>query len=476
MKVFPSDFLWGVATSAYQIEGAVDADGRGESIWDRFCARPGAIVDGSSGAGACDHYHRYREDVALMSWLGVGAYRFSIAWPRVMPDGRGAVNERGLDFYDRLVDELLAQSVAPVATLYHWDLPQRLEDAGGWPARGTAEAFVAYADAVSRRLGDRVGHWITHNEPWCASTLGYARGVHAPGRKDWPAALAAAHHLLLSHGWAVPVLRANAPRAKVGITLNLTPATPASDSAVDRAASREFDGGFNRWYLDPLHGRGYPPDMLEAHARAGHLPAQGDLAFCQAGDLAAIALPTDFLGVNYYTRAIVSAAHAEGTPAPRPPGPVTDMGWEVYPEGLSPLLQRIHHEYQPSLIYVTENGAAYPTAPGADGRVRDAERVRYLRDHVNAIADARAAGVPVAGYFAWSLMDNFEWAEGYRKRFGLVWVDYATQQRTAKDSALWYRALARSGLVPASTLLGEASAAPIALAPLADSAPVRLFS
>lgn len=446
MSLFPADFLWGVATSAYQIEGAVDVDGRGESIWDRFCARPGAIADGSSGATACDHYRRWKDDVALMAWLGVRAYRFSVAWPRVLPDGRGKVNERGLDFYDRLVDALLARRIAPAVTLYHWDLPQRLEDDGGWAARSTAEAFADYADVVGRRLGDRVRLWITHNEPWCTSTLGYARGVHAPGRTDWPAALAAAHHLLLSHGWAVPVLRTHAPTAQIGITLNLTPATPATDSDDDRRACREFDGGFNRWYLDPLYGRGYPADMLDAYARDGALPTTGAPAFCREGDLGAIATSTDFLGVNYYTRAIVSA----GGDAVAPPGPVTDMGWEVYPDGLRSLLLRVTHDYQPPRIYVTENGAAYDTAPDRDGRVRDTERVTFLRDHITALANARILGAPVAGYFAWSLLDNFEWAEGYRKRFGLVWVDYASQARVPKDSAHLLRALCSTGLLPAA--------------------------
>jgi beta-glucosidase len=444
---FPRDFLWGVATSAYQIEGATRADGRGESIWDRFCARPGAIADGSSGADACAHYRLWRDDVALMGWLGVNAYRFSIAWPRVVPEGRGAVNGRGLDFYDRLVDELLAVGIEPVPTLYHWDLPQRLEDQGGWAARATAEAFVAYAEAVARRLGDRLRHVITHNEPWCVATLGYARGEHAPGRRHWPDALAAAHHLLLSHGWAVPALRQHAPAARVGITLNLTPATPASATPEDVDACREFDGGFNRWYLDPLHGRGYPEDVVDGHRRAGRLGA-GELSFCRPGDLEAIAAPTDFLGVNYYTRAIVSAASADGGPSPPPQGPVTDMGWEVHPAGMAPLLLRLTREYRTPRLYITENGAAYATGPDASGRIRDAERVRYLHDHVVAVAEARAHGVPVAGYFAWSLLDNFEWAEGYRKRFGLVWVDYATQRRTPKDSAHWYRALAGSGRVP----------------------------
>jgi beta-glucosidase len=436
-------FLWGVATSAYQIEGSAGVDGRGESIWDRFCARDGAIADGTSGAVACDHYRRFREDVALLRWLGVNAYRFSIAWPRVIPDGRGAVNVRGLDFYDRLVDELCAAGIAPLATLYHWDLPQALEDAGGWPNRDTASAFVDYAERVALRLGDRVSHFVTHNEPWCAAMLGHARGEHAPGRRDGRAALAAAHHLLLAHGWAVASLRQHAPRALVGITLNLTPATPASAAAEDERAAAEFDGGFNRWFLDPLHGRGYPTDMLRAYARDGWLLAGEPPAFLRDGDLAAIASRTDFLGVNYYTRAIVGARGA----AP-PVGPVTDMGWEVFPSGMTDLLVRVHEAYAPGPILVTENGAAYADVPDGEGAVHDGERVEFLRAHVHALAAARARGAPVEGYFAWSLLDNFEWAEGHRKRFGLVWVDYATQRRIPKDSAAWYRALVTTHQLP----------------------------
>jgi beta-glucosidase len=385
-----------------------------------------------------------------MSWLGVSAYRFSIAWPRVVPDGRGAVNPRGLDFYDRLVDRLLRRGIAPVATLYHWDLPQVLEDEGGWPNRATAEAFVAYADVVTRRLGDRVRMWITHNEPWCTATLGYLRGIHAPGRTDGAAAVATAHHLLLSHGWTVAVVRQNAPGAQVGITLNLTPATPATDCDRARAACRVFDGEFNRWYLDPLHGRGYPDDIVAAYADRGWLPG-GALGFCRPGDLDEIARPTDFLGVNYYTRAFLAAPGQSATA----PGPLTDIGWEVYPQGLTDLLLRLHADYRPGPIYITENGAAYATGPDRAGRIDDRERTRYLQDHVHAVAVAHAAGVPVLGYFAWSLLDNFEWAEGYGQRFGLVWVDYATQTRSPKASAHWYRQRVQNGILTGAEVASE---------------------
>ena len=451
MTGFPSEFTFGAATSAYQIEGAVTADGRGESIWDRFCRTPGAIAGGDHGDIACDHYRRWPMDIALMRELGLRAYRFSIAWPRVLPHGVGAVNARGLDFYDRLVDALLAAGITPTATLYHWDLPQALEDAGGWPERRTAEAFVRYADVVTARLGDRVKTWITHNEPWCVAVLGYADGVHAPGRRDPAAALAAAHHLLLSHGWSVPVIRRNAPGAAVGITLNLVPAMPASPSAADYAAFRRFDGTMNRWYLDPLHGRGYPSDVVADHLAAGVLPP-GDWTVLRAGDLEAISTRCDFLGVNYYSRAVMRCDERGNLPRTvhvAPPDELTDMGWEVYPDGLAQILMRVHLDYRPGTLYVTENGASYGTAPDADGRIRDVARTRYLHDHLDGARRAIAAGVPLAGYYAWSLMDNFEWAYGYRQRFGITWVDYTSQKRTLKDSAHWYRrVIAEHALVP----------------------------
>lgn len=435
MTTFPRDFTWGVATSAYQIEGAVAEGGRGPSIWDTFCARPGAIRDGSSGAVACDHAHRMAEDIALMRRLGVGAYRFSVAWPRVVPGGTGRVEPRGLDLYERLVDGLLAAGITPWATLYHWDLPQPLEDAGGWPARATAEAFVPYAEAVVRRLGDRVKHWITHNEPWCVAMLGYQVGEHAPGRKDPAAALAAAHHVLLSHGLAVPVIRAFSPGAQVGITLNFTPTEAASPAHAD--AARRFDGWFNRWFLDPVSGRGYPADVLADRVADGHLPP-GTPEWLHPGDLDVIAAPTDFLGVNYYTREVVGG---------RGGGPRTDIDWEIHPASLERLLTRLSHHHR--RLVITENGAAFHDAPGPDGRVRDARRVRYLAEHLDAVHRAIAKGAPVTGYFAWSLMDNFEWAHGYGQRFGLVWVDYATQARVLKDSARFYAEVIAHNAVPA---------------------------
>ncbi len=437
MKHFPDDFVWGAATSAFQIEGAVHADGRGESIWDRFCATPGKIIDGSDANVACDHYRRFPEDIELLRWLGVRSYRFSIGWTRILPGGRGQPNEAGLDFYDRLVDRLLACGIDPFVTLNHWDMPQALQDAGGWPARETVHAFVAYAEAVVRRLGDRVQRWCTHNEPWCVSTLGYGNGEHAPGEQHWPRALAAAHHLLLSHGMAVGAMRALAPRAQLGIVLNLTPGEPASPSRADREATRAFDGTFNRWFLDPLYGRGYPPDVIADHLAAGHL-ADSLLPFVREGDLHAIATPTDYLGVNYYSRAVLRARvpEAENQPATVvASADRTDMGWEVYPDGLFDTLRRVHKDYAPRQIYVTENGAAYASAPDGDGRIRDVERQRYLWTHFEAVHRAIAEGVPVAGFYVWSLLDNFEWAQGYAKRFGIFWVDYETQARVAKDSA-----------------------------------------
>ncbi len=439
-KGFPADFLWGVATSSFQIEGAYDQDGRGESIWDRFAATPGRVADGSNARVACDHYHRWREDIELMRELGVGAYRFSIAWPRIVPGGTGPVNEAGLDFYEALVDRLLEVGIKPFVTLYHWDLPQVLEDRGGWSNRDTAAAFVEYSTHVVKRLGDRVSSWVTHNEPWCIATLGYEKGAHAPGWEDPERALRAAHHVLLSHGWTNEMIRSYAPAAQVGIVLNLTPSMPASESAADVDAARWFDGQFNRWFLDPLLRGSYPADSVQDRIQQGHLPDDG-LSFVRAGDLKAIARPLDFLGVNYYTRAVL---HTDGEGKPEsivtaPQDELTDMGWELYPQGLHDLLVRLDREYDCPPIYITENGAAYSDGPDDAGRVRDTRRVEYLRTHLAATQRAMAAGVDVRGYFAWSLLDNFEWGHGIAKRFGLYWIDYASQQRIAKDSAFWYR-------------------------------------
>ena len=434
---FPSNFVWGAATASYQIEGAWDEDGKGESIWDRFTHTPGHVFEGHTGDVACDHYHRWPQDIELMKSLGLRAYRFSIAWPRILPDGRGRVNQAGLEFYSRLVDGLLAADITPFVTLYHWDLPQALQDAGGWPARATAEAFVEYAGVVSAALGDRVKNWITHNEPWCVSILSHQIGAHAPGLRDTEAALRAAHHVLLSHGWAVPVIRANSPGAEVGITLNMEWVEAASRSAADARVAGEAEGRFNRWFLDPLYGRHYPADVVAGYAAA--LP--NGLDFVLPGDLDAIATPTDFLGLNYYSRRV---ARDEGAADNLPQEiladrPRTEMGWEEYPEGLYGLLNWLHFGYRPPKLYVTENGASFGNGPDAAGRVADTRRLNYLRDHFSAARQAMNNGVPLAGYFVWSLMDNFEWAEGYRQRFGIVWVDYETQQRIPKDSALWYR-------------------------------------
>ncbi len=443
VHTFPDGFLWGVATSSQQIEGGAREGGRGESIWDRFASEPGRIADGSNPAVACDHFHRWRGDVDLMRWLGVSAYRFSVAWPRIVPAGTGAVNEAGLDFYDALTDALLEAGIRPFVTLYHWDLPQALQDRGGWASRDTVAAFAEYAAVVAGRLGDRVRHWATHNEPWCAATLGHEAGEHAPGRRDPAEALRVAHHLLLSHGRAVPALRAHCPEAEVGIVLNLVPVEAVSAEPADVDAARRLDGSFNRWYLDPLFRGRYPGDAVADRVRRGHL-AGDRLPFVEAGDLEAIAAPLDFLGLNYYTRVVVRAGEG-GEPAAvamAPSRDLTEMGWEVYPAGLADLLGRLHREYAPPAIYVTENGAAFPDGLAAGGRVSDERRVEYFRSHLAAAHRALAAGVPLRGYFAWSLLDNFEWAHGYTKRFGLYQVDFATQRRFPKDSAFWYRDVA----------------------------------
>lgn len=439
---FPTDFIWGTATASYQIEGAWNEDGKGESIWDRFTHTPGKIANGDTGDVACDHYHRWPDDIALMKSLNLAAYRLSIAWPRILPQGRGQVNQAGLDFYSRLIDGLLEAGITPFVTLYHWDLPQTLQEQGGWPSRATAEAFVEYTDIVTRHLGDRVDHWITHNEPWVMSLMGHQMGVHAPGRHDWAAALTAAHHVLLSHGWAVPVIRQNSPNAKVGITLNLAPVETSTGSAASYQAARFFDGYMNRWFLDPLYGRHYPADMAAAYTQRGFLP--NGLNFVQTGDLDKIAVQTDFLGINYYMRTLVGEPDDSGDPfsAITPGAPQaerTDFNWEIYPEGLYNILNRVHFDYQPPKIYVTENGASFDTGLDDNGQVNDTRRLNYLKDHFTAAHRAIQNGVPLSGYFVWSFMDNFEWAEGFQQRFGLVWVDFKTQQRIPKQSAYWYK-------------------------------------
>jgi beta-glucosidase len=428
---FPADFTWGAATSAYQIEGAVDEDGRGESIWDRFSATPGKVANGETGRVACDSYHRYREDVRLMRELGLNGYRFSIAWPRIVPERRGRPNAAGLDFYERFVDELLANEIEPFVTLYHWDLPQALEDRGGWPARDTVDAFAEYVEIVVARLGDRVSHWITQCEPWVISWLGYGWGMHAPGRTSEADALAAAHHVLLSHGRAAEVLRGGSPRAKVGVSIDLVPFHPLTDSEADADAVAESDAFRNRIVLDPVLRGEYPEEVLE---RFGHLLPRVE------GDMAAIAAPLDFLGVNYYTRSVVRADPRGGAPVTVPVEGAehTEMGWEVYPDGLYELLVRLRDEYDPPPLYVTENGAAF--ADGLlDGKVEDPERASYVERHLAAVARAIDEGVTVRGYFLWSLLDNFEWSFGYSRRFGIVYVDYQTLERVPKASYRWYR-------------------------------------
>jgi beta-glucosidase len=445
---FPQDFLFGVATAAYQIEGAAHEDGRRDSIWDAFSRVPGAVVNADNGDVACDHYHRYADDVKMMADLGLQTYRFSTSWARIRPDG-GDVNPQGLDFYSRLVDELLENGIKPWLTLYHWDLPQALEEKGGWANRDTAYLFADYAASVHDALGDRVDAWTTLNEPWCASFLSYIGGEHAPGRQSVADGLAAGHHLLLAHGLATRELRSRDESLQLGITLNLTvpdPVDPASPGDVD--AARRIDGQFNRFFLDPIFRGEYPADLL------ADLDGLGLTENIRPGDLEIISTPIDALGVNYYHgEALSSEPPAEGpkrSPFPAAEGvywhprglPVTAMGWEVQPEGLARLLTRVHEEYSGPAgvaLYVTENGAAYDDTVEADGSVHDAERTEFLRSHLAAIQDAIEQGTPVGGYFYWSLMDNFEWAWGYDKRFGLVRVDYETQERTLKDSAIEYR-------------------------------------
>ena len=437
---FPAGFQWGVATASYQIEGAVSEDGRAPSIWDTFAHTPGAVRDGDTGDVANDHYHRWREDVELIAGLGVDLYRFSLAWPRLQPSGRGALNQTGVDFYSRLVDALLERGVQPWVTLYHWDLPQALQDAGGWPERDTAERFAEYAALVYERLCDRVGVWTTLNEPWCSAFLGHAHGRHAPGIQDDEAALRAAHHLLLGHGMAVRAMRERAPANRFGLTLNLTPTDPASEDPADVDAARRIDALANRLFLDPVLLGRYPDD-------APPLPVQD-------GDAAIIAQPLDVLGVNYYFRQLARAGGASnGRPSPWVGSrdvefvsrglPQTEMGWEIDAQGLHDVLSRVHRDYPAIPLYVTENGAAFADEVSADGSVADPERVAYLDGHLRAARRAIADGVDLRGYFVWTLMDNFEWGHGYSKRFGLFHVDFVTLQRTPKDSARWFAEVTR---------------------------------
>ncbi|CCH32474.1 GH1 family beta-glucosidase [Actinosynnema sp. NPDC047251] len=455
-QVFPSDFLWGAATAAYQIEGSVRADGRGPSIWDTFAEVPGAVLGGVGGDPACDHYRRHLEDVALLGELGMPAYRFSTAWPRVMPDGR-TVEPRGLAFYDRLVDALLDRGIRPLVTLYHWDLPQALQDVGGWGARDIVERFTDYACVVHERLGDRVVDWTTLNEPLCSAFQGYGTGVHAPGLRDAAGALVAAHHHLLAHGTATRALRElGGTRQKLSFVLNLSPALVDSDDEAHREAARRFDGLHNRFFVDPVLGRGYPADVLDdvAHLRALE-PAIRD------GDLEVVAAPVDWLGVNYYAPSRVVPLSDPGIPSNcalpglrgvdvlPPRGPLTSMGWEQHPESLTELLVWLAG-YSGVPLVVSENGSAFTDVVDPDGRVRDTRRTRYLAEHLRAVHAAIARGADVRGYLAWSLLDNFEWSLGYTQRFGLVHVDFDTQRRTVKDSGRFFAEVVARNAVPSA--------------------------
>ncbi|MEU8361653.1 GH1 family beta-glucosidase [Nonomuraea sp. NPDC048882] len=462
MTAFPENFLWGTATAAYQVEGAWNEDGRGPSIWDTFSHTPGLVARGDTGDVACDHYHRLEEDLDLLGALGVGAYRFSISWPRVQPGGRGGVNRPGLDFYQRLVDGLLARDIAPVATLYHWDLPQELEDAGGWPERDTAARFAEYARLMGEALGDRVRTWITLNEPWCSAYLGYASGVHAPARTEPAAALAAVHHLNLGHGLAVQALRSTTAKdAQMSVTLNLHHVRGVSDRDAD--AVRRADAVANRAFLGPMLEGAYPRDLIADTA------AVTDWSFVRDGDEATACQPLDVLGVNYYNPTLVRAwdgasaretadGHQDGAASPwiacedvefvQQPGPYTEMGWNIDETGLTELLLRLHRDYPGMPTMITENGAAFPDPVSADGLVHDADRVDYLHRHLSAVNEAIAGGADVRGYFVWSLMDNFEWAHGYAKRFGIVRVNRDTMERTWKDSAHWYRDVVAANKLP----------------------------
>jgi beta-glucosidase len=440
---FPADFVWGTATASYQIEGAVDTDGRTPSIWDTFVRVPGVIADGEVGDIADDHYNRFIEDVELMASLGVDAYRFSVSWSRILPAGTGEVNAEGIAFYRRLIEALRERNITPYVTLYHWDLPQVLEDAGGWLERSTADAFVEYARVVVRELGDLVTDWITLNEPWCSAFLGYASGVHAPGKQLGSQASHAAHHLLLGHGRAVEAIRAEQPNANVGITLNLYSVHPASESDADADAARRVDGLQNRFFLEPVLTGGYPADVV-------HDLGEGEwFAANPSSDLTEIAAPIDFLGINYYSRHTAAAGEAQSDHASANPGSEfvqfidtgaerTQMGWEIHPDGLVDVLEQAHSYNADLPLYITENGAAYPDVVGEDGTVDDEERRSYIELHVDACADAVRRGLPLKGYFVWTLMDNFEWAWGFSRRFGLAYVDYASQRRTLKKSGRWF--------------------------------------
>jgi beta-glucosidase len=434
---FPDGFLWGAATAAYQIEGAVSEDGRGPSIWDTFSHTPGAVLRGDTGDIACDHYHRWPADLDLLSSLGVNSYRFSVAWPRVLPTGDGDVNIKGLDFYDRLTDGLLERGITPMVTLYHWDLPQGLQDRGGWASRDTAFRFADYAQVVHERLGDRVPYWLTLNEPYCSAFVGHLDGTHAPGLRDERVAVTALHHLLLGHGLAVQALRAGGVTGQVGITCNLTSVRAASTDPADQEAARRLDLHENRMFLDPLFRGEYPLDAVAQY---------GDLDFVRDDDLAAISAPLDYFGINYYERHAVRASAADPVRGWErvPPAEPTLTGIGVDPRGLREILERVHRDYTSLPLVVTETGLALHDYVGPDGEVADDERIAFFDGHVRAAHEALANGVPLFGFFPWSFLDNFEWASGYGVRYGLYYVDYATQERRPKRSAAWYQQLIRA--------------------------------
>ena len=441
---FPPGFRWGPATASYQIEGGFDADGKGESIWDRFSHTPGRVKNGDTGDVACDHFHRYREDVALMKELNLGSYRFSLAWPRIQPDGRGEPNQKGLDFYRRLVDELLAADIRPFCTLYHWDLPQALEDDGGWPNRDLAGRFTDYAEIVVRALGDRVKHWMIFNEPKVFTVMGYLVGIHAPGRTGREDFLRASHTVNLAQGQAFAAMKAIDPDAEISSAFNLSPCEPLTDSEDDREATVRWDAFVNRWFLEPALLGCYP------EAFPGGLP--GDAMGVQDGDFEKMKAPLDFVGINLYTRSVVKAVHdgnldaMDALPGGGPDGPRTDFNWEVWPDALYDMLMTVTRDFDAPILEVTENGCAYGDAPGPDGVVNDTRRIDFYKGYLAAVARAIEDGANVRGYHAWSLMDNFEWAEGYEQRFGLVWCDHATGERIVKASGRWYaETAARNG-------------------------------
>ena len=450
-KTFPRDFKWGTATSSYQIEGAPTAGGKGPSVWDTFSHIEGKIKNGDTGDMACDHYHLWRDDIGLLKKLGVNAYRFSISWPRIFPTGKeNEPNQIGLDFYSRLVDALLENQITPFITLNHWDIPQGLEDIGGWTERNIVHDFVKYSYHVSKHLGDRVRNWITHNEPWCISYLGYIEGHKPPGLiNKWSKSLATAHHLLLSHGMAIPEIRNNSKQSEIGITLNLNTAIPASGSTYDEDACRFFDGQFNRLYLNPLYNNEYPDDVFE-YLKTKSLISESDLNFIKQGDLNIISTKTDFLGVNYYSRAVIRNEEIDekkNLPRNVDMGPKTDFGWEIYPPGIYDLLMKLKNEYKVQNIYITENGCSYGDGPNSEGKINDTRRIEYYHSHLTELKRAIEDGAPCNGYFAWSLMDNFEWAQGFSQRFGLIWVDFETLERIPKESYYWYKKyISASGL------------------------------